>query len=188
MTRPATALRAAAEAARYAYADPPYLGCGRLYRDQHSDAEAWDNPDTHRLLIERLMDEYCDGWAVSLHEPSLRDYLQWVPQAARIAAWVKPFAVFKPNVTRAYTWEPVIFYGGRKIGRKEPTWRDHIVESIALKKGLTGAKPRAFCEWVLDGLGWRPEDDLHDLFPGTGIMGEVIAQRRGSPFQEGLFA
>lgn len=41
----------------FAYSDPPYLGCGKLYLDHHPDALAWDDPETHRQLIERL----CDG-------------------------------------------------------------------------------------------------------------------------------
>ena len=173
---------------RFAYADPPYLGCGRLYAAHHAEAVAWDDPAEHERLIARLCDEYPDGWAVSLHEPSLRDYLRWVPDDARVAAWVKPFASFKPGVTRAYTWEPVIFWRGRDIPRSAPTWRDHLSHPITLRKGLTGAKPAAFCAWVLDGLGWQPGDTLDDLFPGTGIMGDVIAGRLNAPMQEGLFA
>ncbi len=161
----------------FAYADPPYLGCGKLYADNHADATVWDDPASHRDLVRRLVAEYPDGWAVSLHEPALRQYLQWVPEKARVASWVKPFAAFKANVTRAYTWEPVIFCGGRDIPREKPTWRDHISESITLRKGLTGAKPWAFCEWILDGLGFEPGDTVDDLFPGTGVMGDVVARR-----------
>jgi len=29
---------------RFAYADPPYLGCGRRYVDSHPDALIWDDP------------------------------------------------------------------------------------------------------------------------------------------------
>lgn len=175
---------------KFAYADPPYLGCGKLYAAHHDEALVWDDPQAHADLVARLVDEYPDGWAISLHEPSLRQYLQWVPEEARVASWVKPFAVFKPNVTRAYTWEPVIFCGGRKIPREKPTWRDHISECITLRKGLTGAKPWAFCEWVLDGLGYEPGDQVDDLFPGTGIMGEVVARRSSAANQPefGLFA
>ena len=56
--------------------------------------------------------------------------------------------------------------------------RDHLACNITLKKGLVGAKPEAFCAWVLDLLGWEPDDELHDLFPGTGVMGRVIEMRR----------
>lgn len=172
---------------RFAYADPPYLGCGKLYADRHAEAMIWDDPEEHRRLVSRLCDEYPDGWAMSLHEPSLRTILGFCPEDVRVAAWVKPFAAFKANVTRAYTWEPVIFRGGRKIERNEPTWRDHISEPIALRKGLTGAKPAKFCEWVLQGLGFKDGDTLDDLFPGTGIMGDVIAGRSSQNISFGLF-
>lgn len=110
-----------------------------------------------------------------------------------MAAWVKPFAVYKPNVTRAWTWEPVIFYGGRPIPRSAPTWRDHVEavsEPITLRKGLTGAKPEAVCDWILTGLGFQSGDDIDDLFPGTGVMGRVVARRKGIAEQpgDGLFA
>ncbi len=164
---------------KFAYADPPYLGCGKKYAAMHPEALAWGDPEEHRRLIERLCDGFPDGWALSLHEPSLRTILNMCPEDVRVASWVKPFAAFKPNVTRAYTWEPVIFRGGSKIGRDEPTWRDHIAESITLRKGLTGAKPPAFCRWVLSGLGYKAGDDLHDLFPGTGVMGEVVSAVNG---------
>lgn len=49
--------------------------------------------------------------------------------------------------------------------------------NITLKKGLVGAKPPAFCEWILDLLGWEPGDQLDDLFPGTGVMAEVVEWR-----------
>ena len=39
-----------------AYADPPYLGCGRLYARHHPDASSGDDSETHRRLIERLSD------------------------------------------------------------------------------------------------------------------------------------
>jgi hypothetical protein len=95
----------------------------------------------------------------------------------RIMAWVKPFAVFKPNVGLAYAWEPVFFSGGRKIERTSPTVRDWVSCNITLRKGLTGAKPPAVCEWILNALNFKRGDTLDDLFPGTGIMGEVVAGR-----------
>lgn len=32
--------------------------------------------------------------------------------------------------------------------------------------------------WVLDLLGYLDGDSLSDLFPGTGVMGRVLAQGR----------
>lgn len=158
---------------RFAYADPPYLGCGRLYADHHPNARDWDDPETHRALIARLCDEYPDGWAMSLSEPSLRVLLPMCPDDARTGSWVKPFAVFKPNVNPAYAWEPVIFRGGRKFTREENTVRNWHSENITLKKGLTGAKPPGFCRWIIGLLNAGPGDEFDDLFPGTGIFGEV---------------
>jgi hypothetical protein len=85
-------------------------------------------------------------------------------------AWVKPFAVFKPNVNPAYAWEPVVVRGGRKRTRQQRTVRDWVSANITLKKGLVGAKPPEFCNWLLEVLNVQPEDTLVDLFPGTGVM------------------
>src|SRR5687767_11675375 len=135
---------------RFAYADPPYLGMGaRLYGKFHDEAHIWDRPSAHLGLIERLVAEFPDGWALSLSSPSLRTILPMCPPDVRVAAWVKPFAAFKPGVPVAYTWEPVIFTGGRKRERDEATVRDHIAENITMQKGLPGAKPERFCAWVL---------------------------------------
>lgn len=158
---------------RFAYADPPYLGCGKLYAAHHPDALDWDKPETHHALIQRLADEYPDGWALSCHTPSLRVLLPMCPEDIRIAAWVKPFAVFKPNVNPAYAWEPVLWRGGRtKRGRTVDTVRDWHSENITMRRGLPGAKPPAFAKWVADLLGAdvRQGDTITDLFPGTGAM------------------
>jgi hypothetical protein len=161
---------------RFAYADPPYLGCGAaLYGKHHAEAAVYDTEAGHRALIERLCDEFSDGWAMSLSSPSLRTILPMCPADVRVAAWVKPFVAFKANVNPAYAWEPVIFRGGRKRSRAEPTVRDWVSEVITLRRGLTGAKPEAFCRWILMLLGARPGDEVEDLFPGTGVMGRVVA-------------
>lgn len=153
---------------KFAYADPPYLGCGNLYAAHHADALAWNDPATHQGLIDRLCADYPDGWALSLHVPSLRVLLPMCPDDVRIGCWCKSFGSFKPGVNPAYVWEPVIWRGGRKHDRSEPTARDFLVEPITLQRGLTGAKPRAFARWVFDLLGARKGDTLDDLFPGTG--------------------
>lgn len=160
---------------KFAYADPPYLGCCKLYDHYHPDGLCWDDPSTHEALTHRLA-EY-DGWAMSLTSQSLSTIAPMVPDA-RVAAWVKPFAAFKRNVRIAYTWEPVLFQPGRDSSADgAPVGRDHLAESITMRKGLTGAKPRAFCDWVLDLIGWVPSDELDDLYPGTDVMGSVIKAR-----------
>ena len=146
---------------RVAYADPPYIGCAGLYE---GGVEV-----NHKILIDHLTS--FDGWALSCHSPSLKVILPMCPDDVRIASWVKPFCSFKPNVNPAYSWEPVIYKPVRKLGRDHATTKDHVVASITLKKGLTGAKPPAFCLWLFDLLQMTPTDELHDLFPGTGIAG-----------------
>ncbi len=147
----------------------------------HPEAAIWDTPEAHRDLIGRLVADYPDGWALCASSPSLWTLLPMCPPDVRVMAWVKPFASFKPNVNPAYAWEPVIVRGGRKRGRDLPTVRDWLAECITLRKGLTGAKPPAFCHWVLDVLHALPEDTVDDLFPGTGIMG-VVASSRQNPY------
>lgn len=170
---------------RFAYADPPYLGQGqRHYKQHHAEAGIWDTVAGHIALIERLKQNYPDGWALSCSSPSLREILPHCPTDVRIAAWVKSFGAFKRGVRPAYMWEPVIFRGGRNKNHPPPvkggvqtTPKDFLVEPITLKKGLTGAKPERFCLWILDILNTQPGDTVVDLFPGTGVMTRMIQQR-----------
>lgn len=163
-----------------AYADPPYFGYGNLYDDTDAaSSREYDNLDAWGQLIARLDREF-DGWALSMTSGNLHDILPLCPHGSRIAAWVKPFAAFKANVRIAYTWEPVVFVPGRDSSKDgAPVGRDHIAEPITMRRGLTGVKPDAFNSWVLDLLGWCPDDTLDDLFPGSGGMGRVVAQRSG---------
>jgi hypothetical protein len=45
---------------RFAYADPPYLGCCSLYAHDHFGGGCWDDVGTHLELIERLGRDYRD--------------------------------------------------------------------------------------------------------------------------------
>jgi hypothetical protein len=182
---------------KFAYADPPYLGCGaRLYGKLHPDAADWDRPETHRALIERLCDEF-EAWALSLHVPSLKVILPMCPQDVRIGAWAKPFCVFKDRNV-AHAWEPVIWRGGRKRPRTEPTVRDWVAVSVMGQharnkvtldgKTFPGSKPPAFCWWVFDILGAEPADDFHDLFPGSGAVGRAWEQYKRAKTSLPLFA
>ena len=150
-----------------AYADPPYLGQAK----KHYDDSTYDNLAAHEELIGRLV-EY-DGWAYSLTSTTLRDLLPLFPAEARVGAWVKPFAVFKPGVNPAYAWEPVIFKPSRKRGRDVPTVRDWCSVNITLKRGLVGAKPEAFCHWLFEVLGAEPTDEFIDIFPGSGAVADA---------------
>jgi hypothetical protein len=72
---------------RFAYADPPYLGCGKLYAAHHADALEWDDGCTHRQLIDHLCDNYPDGWAMSASSPSLQTILPMCPADVRTMPW-----------------------------------------------------------------------------------------------------
>ena len=153
---------------RIAYADPPYPGCAHLYRGHPDYAGEVD----HVALVKRLQDEF-DGWilhtAATPHAIALLAPL--VPEGARWMSWVKGFAAFKKNVSVAYAWEPVIVKAARKpVVSKRLVMRDWVQCSITLKRGLTGAKPEAVCHWAFEMVGARPDDDLVDLFPGTGAV------------------
>lgn len=164
-------------ALRFAYADPPYVGCSHLY--DHPNADRWDDPFEHVALMRQMNDDYAGGWALSLNVPSL---LHLWPAAeamdARLGSWVKPFAAYKRNVRVAYTWEPVIWKRTAERRDGDPVGRDHLSCPITMQKGLTGAKPEAFCRWVLMLLGFQEGDELDDLFPGTGVMGRVATDLR----------
>ena len=151
---------------RFAYADPPYVGYAKYYKD-HED---FDGEAAHAKLINTLVQDFPDGWALSCHSPSLKDILAMCPDGVRVLAWVKPFASWKPSVRLAYTWEPVVFFGGRKRTKKQNTVRDHISCSITLKKGLVGVKPRDFCIWLFSAFNIQEGDEFVDMFPGSGAV------------------
>jgi hypothetical protein len=166
------------------YADPPYIGCAHLYAD-HPD---YGGEVDHAYLIERLETEF-DGWV--LHAAATpRSYAVIVPiieriGGVRICQWVKSFSAFKRNVSVAYASEPVFIKAARKpVVSKRRVMRDFVETeavkaSITLKRGLTGAKPEEVCHWAFELMGARPEDDLNDLFPGTGAVGRAWQTWRG---------
>jgi hypothetical protein len=161
---------------RIGYADPPYLGCGKLYAAHHPNALDWDRSTAHDELVEMLEGTY-DGWVIHLSATpeSMACYAPIAERTgARWCSWVKGFAAFKKNVSVAYAWEPVLIKPARKpVVSKRLVMRDWIQESITLRKGLTGAKPEAVCHWAFELVGARPDDDLDDLFPGTGAVGKA---------------
>lgn len=163
---------------RFCYADPPYYGYSVKFYADHPEAHVYDTLEGHQALIDRLCAEF-DGWALSMTSGNLRDILPLCPPDARVAAWTKPFASFKPGVNPGYCWEPVVFWGARKRADKtEQTVRDYCAVPITLRRGFTGAKPYDFVVWVLDLLGARPEDDITDLFPGSGAVTDAIDRWR----------
>lgn len=163
-------------AMRFAYADPPYPGCSRLYRADPQCAEV-----DHAELIQRLCDEFSDGWALSTSSSALKRVLALCPDDVRVASWLKPFTPFKVNVGVAYAWEPVILRGGRRRSRQQMTARDWLICNAPQlwRTGLIGAKPAEFCYWLFDMLSVQPGDELCDMYPGTGIVGRCFAEYTG---------
>lgn len=160
---------------RLAYADPPYPGCASLYKDHPDYAGEVD----HAALLRTLQDNY-DGWVLHTSSVALREVLPLVPADARLMAWVKGFAAFKRNVSVAYAWEPVIVKAARKpVVSKRLVMRDWVECPITLKRGLVGAKPEKVCHWAFEMLGAHPDDDLTDLFPGTGAVTRAWQTWRG---------
>lgn len=149
---------------RLAYADPPYPGCAHLYKD-HPD---FAGEVGHVALAAQL--HTFDGFVLHTSSVALADLLPLFP-GCRILAWVKPFAAFKPNVPLAYAWEPVILKPARKQSVDGAiVMRDWIDEPITLRRGLVGVKPERVCQWLFHCLGARRDDELVDMFPGTGAV------------------
>jgi hypothetical protein len=157
------------------YADPPYPGQAKRHYADHPD---YAGEVDHAALLERLERDF-NGWVLHTSSTALRDVLALCPPAARVMAWVKPFAAFKRNVSVAYAWEPVIVKAARKpVVSGRIVMRDWVSESITLRRGLTGAKPEAVCHWAFEVVGAQPGDELHDLFPGTGAVARAWAMWR----------
>jgi hypothetical protein len=186
---------------KFAYADPPYLGRGEYYTAYHADAKRWDDPETHRALIDRLCAEYPDGWCFSLSEKSLQLLLPMCPVGVRVCAWITASPRYAGNnVGVRRHFEPVILFGGRDtrnraadyiVTRPEPTGepRYRMVKSdLRSGKTFVGRKPQAFAHWVLDLLGVAAGDTVDDLFPGSGAVGIAISERlQATPQPFGLF-
>lgn len=180
---------------RLAIADPPYpplVGSGgrknrasRWYgtgqrsakdrpADLHPDAEEWDDPARHRLLLETLMAEF-DGWAIATTPDGLAAYGP-LPVGTRIMAWIKPNASPGSHRLRS-VWEPVILYPaiGRRSNRGGVGAIPDALTANAPRLGFPGAKPPEWTRWVLEALCYDPStDQIVDLFPGSGSVSAAL--------------
>jgi hypothetical protein len=158
---------------KFAYADPPYFKQGKKrYGEFHEEAAIWDDKQSHLDLVQKLLDEYPDGWALSCNPADLN----WIikdRQDVRVCSWTKTFHQIRPT-TIQFAWEPVILYGGRKDNKRKPMVRDWISGVASKRKGLPGAKPDYFNDWILSLLNYQEGDILDDLFPGTNGMAEAV--------------
>ena len=167
--------RAAIDSMRFAYADPPYPGKARHYKDHPDFAGEVD----HVALLGELEAAFPDGWALSTSAEALPQLLASCRAGVRVAAWFRgerPTVSYRP----LSAWEPVIYCGGRPLlsGPDVATRRVDALSYVARiratdPKRVIGAKPAAFCWWLFDLLGAFPGDELVDLFPGSGGIGRA---------------
>ena len=175
---------------RLAIADPPYLGRAELWyggkgatkwpktqkrsrgrgpedAEYHPDAAKWDNPDAHNALMAEMETEY-DGWALAASAKTLTQL--HIPARARIAIWHVSNAI--PDGARVRsTWEAVVIRvpeGRRAYGTGLSV--PDVLRAPHPMSGFVGTKPAAWTRWVLDMLAFDPEDELADIFPGSGSV------------------
>jgi hypothetical protein len=138
----------------------------------------------HQALVERLVREFGDGWALSTSAAGLQDVLALCPSGMRVCSWHR--AVRPTRSRRAISaWEPLIVCGGREL----PTDRAQTVRDALAYGGryrtfpgaMTGMKPPQFAVWMFQLLGARPGDQLVDLYPGSGAIGEAWRRYAGTP-------
>jgi hypothetical protein len=137
--------------------------------------------------MERLELEFPDGWALSTHVNALRFLWPAAPPKSRLCAWVKTFAssMFLHTVGPMRFWEPVVVrVGSERHEDRRVSPRDWV--SAPTGPGHTepfkGAKPRAFSLWLFDvlALGQHPDDEMVDIFPGSGAVTRAWQDYRAS--------
>ncbi len=180
---------------RCAYADPPYPGQAKRHYGKNGDPFEDDVEEVdHAELIEGLERDFPDGWALSTSVPALEYVLSLCPKpepskkrtwngrggikmgtGVRVCAWLRSTGSPFPPSRVMWTWEPVIV--------RMPHWRqrhsrDFVRDTLVasqphgfLGNEITGQKPVAFAHWVFDLLGLTSDDELVDLFPGSGAIG-----------------
>jgi hypothetical protein len=160
----------------FAYADPPYIGQSKKHYKDHPD---YDGEVDHRELIFNLMKDFPDGWVLSQGSRTLREILNYAHEAGaidvRIGAWVKPWAIYNDKNV-AYAWEPILWRGGRKRNwRIRDTVKDWVMANAVMNREddpnhTKGTKPDEFCFWIFELLGMEIQDNLIDLYPGSGAV------------------
>jgi hypothetical protein len=175
------------EALNYCIADPPYLGraerwygptgCGiakgKGRASAHELAHVYDTVQAHRELVETLQNNY-DGWAIAMSVHSLSTYLSFVEtdsrNGIRVAVWNKPNAV--PSGNRILNnWEPVLLKVPKsRRGQKTGKTCHDVLTCAPPHNGFVGAKPIEWTRWVLKMLGVQDQDEVTDMFPGSGMV------------------
>lgn len=155
---------------RFAIADPPYPGMAHLYKNHKDYAGEVD----HAALIEQLVADYPDGWTLSTHTNALRFLIPLTPPTTRVLAWCRTDATPLKGVFPVYAWEPVLLSGGRRgLYEKDFCAVPAFFDGNEQRAKLKGRKPPAFCFWLFRCLGARLGDEVVDLFPGSGAIGNA---------------
>lgn len=161
---------------KFAYADPPYYGQGKKdYGHRHDQAHIWDTKEAHLDLLNKLNEEFPDGWVLSCNPRDLRWLLPALPEDVRVGAWTKTYHQIWNHVSVQYSWEAVIWRGGRAIKNRKPMVRDWTSAAVA-RNGFKGAKSSTFNRWLLDLMGYEEGDEMVDLFPGSNSMARELSQ------------
>lgn len=170
---------------RLAYADPPYPGKAGYYKDQPTYGGEVD----HASLVDRLMAEAPDGWALSTSAAALQHVLGLCPDGTRVASWHRRVR-YTRSAWALSSWEPLLVYGGRPLPTDRTQDLLDVLETadveLSLQEledflayrgrygsfpgALVGMKPPEFAVWMFRLLGAGPGDDLLDLFPGSGAV------------------
>jgi hypothetical protein len=176
------------------YADPPYANCRYKYARRNKSRQ-WGisaRADFWRHLVARMeaLRSPEGACAVSLATPELR-LMSLFPSDARVCAWVKNWAQFRPGVWPTFAWEPLIVWGERAHWK-----RDGAVARIKRPGGVPfdwlelnptprrdrkheTPKPDGFGDWVLDLTLGNRTGRVCELFAGTGPIVHA-AVKRGS--------
>ena len=100
----------------------------------------------------------------------------------RVCAWQR---AVRPTRSRRpiSAWEPLIVHGGRELPLDEPqAVRDALAYGgrfRAFPGAIDGMKPPQFAVWMFRQLGARAGDELVDLYPGSGAIGEAWRRYAG---------
>lgn len=183
---------------RFAIADPPYppevrrridnrpgrnprvsmrSRATRYYSGQsdfHPDAARWDDPDAHRELLAHLVENF-DGWAIATSADAVWAYSP-LPPTVKLMVWQLSNA--RPGAGRVASTLELVFVQ-TAIDRLAPGELGQVpdfMRAASTRRGFTGSKPPAWTRWVLDAMGYTPEDELVDLFPGSGSVAAAASQ------------
>lgn len=153
---------AGGNALRFAYADPPYPGTARSYPER--------TEVDHGELIQRLERDY-DGWLLHSNSQSIAPLVNLVPRGTRILAWGKYHGLPVTSAGLIYTWEPIFL---KPVRQPSDYVRDSLWFDMADQlKWMRGQKPIPVVTWLFRAAGLQYDDELSDLFPGTGAVGRA---------------